>query len=106
MSKTNPELYLLVDGTHADPSECDVGADHMLRHANGVPVALREDGNPQTVADNTAESGNVQAANAGVEAVSADVPAAEKPDKQKPKAKAMTTEKPGSRYKDREMKAH
>jgi outer membrane biosynthesis protein TonB len=56
------ELYLLVDGTHADPDECDVGADHELRHANGVPVALREDGLPQTVAQGAIENMNVEAA--------------------------------------------
>jgi len=59
------ELYLLVDGTHADPDDCDVGADHELRHANGVPVALREDGKPQTIAAGAVENKNVEAANAG-----------------------------------------
>lgn len=62
MTKT---LYLLVDGTHADPDECDVGADHELRHANGVPVALREDGNPQTVAQGAVENMNVLASELG-----------------------------------------
>lgn len=56
------DLYLLVDGTHADPDECDVGADLELRHANGVPVALREDGNPQTVAQGAVDNMNVAAA--------------------------------------------
>lgn len=58
-------LYLLVDGTHADPGECDVGADHELRHANGLAVALREDGTPQTVAQGAVENMNVEAAKAG-----------------------------------------
>lgn len=59
------ELYLLVDGTHADPDECDLGADNELRHANGVPVALRYDGNPQTVSLGVVENKNVEAAEAG-----------------------------------------
>lgn len=62
------ELYLLVDGTHADPDDCDVGADNELRHENGVPVALREDGLPQTVAQGTIENMNVEAVKAGEKA--------------------------------------
>jgi hypothetical protein len=61
------ELYLLVDGTYASPDDCDVGADNELRHKdNGVPVALREDGTPQTLAQGTVENMNVEAAEVGV----------------------------------------
>lgn len=56
------DLYLLVDGTHADPDECDVGADHELRHANGMAVALREDGTPQTIKQDAIDNKNVEAA--------------------------------------------
>lgn len=60
------DLYLLVDGTHADPDECDVGADNELRHNdNGVPVALNEDGSPQTVKQGAVDNKNVEAAEAG-----------------------------------------
>lgn len=105
MSKANPDLYLLVDGTHADPNECDVGADHMLRHANGVPVALREDGTPQTLGGNASDSGNVQAAAAEQTAtVAEDAPAKPTQAKAKPtKAKAPPAAKP-AKPKNREIR--
>lgn len=56
------DLYLLVDGTHADPDDCDVGADLELRHANGLAVALNEDGSPMTVAQGAIDNMNAQAA--------------------------------------------
>lgn len=59
-------LYLLVDGTHANPDDCDVGADNELRHGEyGVPVALNEDGSPQTVGQGAIDNKNVEAAEAG-----------------------------------------
>lgn len=56
------DLYLLRDGTHADPAEVAKGKDGVLRHANGVAVALREDGEPLTVGENARVSGNMLAA--------------------------------------------
>lgn len=68
MSKSK-ELYLLVDGTYADPSKCDLGADNELRHGeNGVPVALDGEGNPQTVVQGSVDNKNVEAAEAGEDA--------------------------------------
>lgn len=54
-------LYLLRDGTYADPKDCfkDKG-DGVLKHKNGVAVALKSDGEPETMADATAT--NAQAA--------------------------------------------
>lgn len=63
------DLYLLVDGTHANPDDCDVGADNELRHKdNGVPVALDANGNPQTIAQLSVDSKNEEAAKAGEDA--------------------------------------
>lgn len=68
MSKSK-DLYLLVDGTHASPDDCDVGADNELRHnENGVPVALDAEGNPQTVAQGAVDNKNEEAAAAGEDA--------------------------------------
>lgn len=68
MSKSK-DLYLLVDGTHADPSKCEIGADNELRHGeNGVPVALDGEGNPQTVSQGAADNKNEEAAKAGEDA--------------------------------------
>lgn len=63
MKPNDPGLYLLRDGTYADPAECSPGDDGVLRHANGVPVALRDDGQPHTLGDSTAA--NAPAAEAG-----------------------------------------
>lgn len=82
------ELYLLVDGTHADPDECDVGADHELRHANGLAVALNEDGSPQTVSQGAIDNKNVEAAQVGES--DAPPPAAELKDE--PEGDAVQTE--------------
>lgn len=63
------DLYLLVDGTHASPDDCDVGADNELRHnENGVPVALDADGKPQKLSKLVLDAKNVEAAEAGVKA--------------------------------------
>lgn len=37
--------YLLKDGTYADPSECSTGEDGVLRHKNGMEVAMRDNPN-------------------------------------------------------------
>lgn len=63
---TDPgNLYLLVDGTHADPAECSKGADGVLRHKNGMAVAMRGTGEPQTVGEDAVLNKNVEAAEAG-----------------------------------------
>lgn len=59
------ELYLLQDGTHADPSDVSADKAGVLRHKNGLSVSLNEDGTPQTVAKAAELHGNVAAANAG-----------------------------------------
>lgn len=41
--------YVLADGTYADPNQCHPGKDGVLRHENGVPVAVGEHGNPMTI---------------------------------------------------------
>jgi hypothetical protein len=40
--------YLLKDGTYADPSECSTGKDGVLRHKNGMEVAMRDASTPST----------------------------------------------------------
>lgn len=47
-------MYVLMDGTQADPHDCAKGKDGVLRHKNGVKVAIDGDGNPETVGDRTA----------------------------------------------------
>ena len=54
--------YVLADGTHADPNDCAPGEDGVLRHENGVPVALHEDGTPMSVGKAADEGNNVEAA--------------------------------------------
>jgi hypothetical protein len=48
------KMYVLMDGTQADPSDCKKGEDGVLRHKNGVKVAINGDGEPETVGDRTA----------------------------------------------------
>lgn len=60
MKATN--LYVLQDGTYADPKACKKGEDGVLRHENGVGVALGANGEPLTVGEATAS--NAQAASA------------------------------------------
>jgi hypothetical protein len=55
-------LYVLQDGTYADPKACKKGDDGVLRHENGVGVALGANGEPLTVGEATAS--NAQAASA------------------------------------------
>lgn len=43
------KLYLLQDGTQADPADCKKAEDGVLRHKNGLAVALKDDGSPQTL---------------------------------------------------------
>ena len=62
--------YLLADGTQADPNDVSPGADGVLRHKNGMPVAMREGGVPMTVGvDAARESMNEAAAKAGEKAI-------------------------------------
>jgi hypothetical protein len=48
-------LYLLKDGTYADPKDCST-VNGELRHANGVPVALNGEGEPETLGETTASN--------------------------------------------------
>lgn len=52
--KAPNNLYVLQDGTYADPKACKKGDDGVLRHENGVGVALGENGEPLTVGEATA----------------------------------------------------
>jgi hypothetical protein len=74
--------YLLVDGTHADPNEVAPDKDGVLRHKNGLAVALREDGVPMSVGRGAVENKNVEAAQAGDDTVAeaAQIAADDKPD--------------------------
>ena len=54
------DLYILLDGTHADPADCDKGDDGVLRHKSGVPVAMGKDG-PLTVAEQAVDGKNILA---------------------------------------------
>jgi hypothetical protein len=50
MEKKSGDLYLLQDGTYADPKDCEAGKDGVLRSkVNGLAVAKRDDGEPQTL---------------------------------------------------------
>lgn len=70
-------LYRLPDGTQADPKDCSVGKDGVLRHKNGLAVVLDEHGEPQTIGDAAIANKNVEAAEAGKpeDAVKASPPA-------------------------------
>lgn len=63
MTRKNDALYLLRDGTYADPKDCSKDTDGVLRHKNGVAVALNGDGEPETIATST--ESNAKAAAAG-----------------------------------------
>lgn len=66
-------LYLLMDGTYADPAACSAGKDGVLRHENGVKVAMTDAGEPMTLSRVTAH--NVAANAAAAEGAAAeDVP--------------------------------
>lgn len=62
MKANDGGLYLLQDGTYADPKACKKSDDGVLRHENGVAVALRDDGEPMTLGKVTEH--NVKAAEA------------------------------------------
>lgn len=62
MKNNSGSLYLLQDGTHADPKDCSAGKDGVLRHKNGLAVAMREDGEPQTLGSDAVQNMNVEAA--------------------------------------------
>lgn len=61
--------YLLVDGTHADPNDVSPDKDGVLRHKNGLAVALHENGAPMSIGRGAVENKNVEASLAGDEAV-------------------------------------
>lgn len=55
--------YVLVDGTKAHPADVSRDDAGILKHSNGVPVAMRESGLPLTTGDANRE--NAMAAEAG-----------------------------------------
>lgn len=48
------QMFVLMDGTQADPDDCARDKDGVLRHKNGVKVAIDGEGKPETVDDRTA----------------------------------------------------
>jgi hypothetical protein len=60
-------LVLLRDGTYAPPGDCKRDDnDAVIKHeASGIPVALYEDGTPQTLGQDAINNKNVDAALAG-----------------------------------------
>lgn len=58
------DLYLLQDGTYADPKECSKDEHGVLRHRNGMAVAMTSEGDPMTLAYQAEEGGNAAAADA------------------------------------------
>ncbi|TGN90912.1 hypothetical protein EOW77_0003505 [Bradyrhizobium yuanmingense] len=47
------EMFVLMDGTQADPDDCERGKDGVWRHKNGVKVAIDGNGRPERVGDRT-----------------------------------------------------
>jgi len=68
MKHVHTTWYLLVDGTQADPNDVAPDDDGVLRHKNGLAVALHENGVPMTIGVSAKENMNVAAAEAGKEA--------------------------------------
>ncbi len=79
-AKNDGDLYLLMDGTYMDPADCSVGKDGVMRHSNGVKVAMTDAGEPMTLARVTEH--NVAANAAAAAAAPAEPVAAD----EKPKA--------------------
>lgn len=92
--KNEPDTwYVLADGTHADPADVSHDKDGVLKHKNGVPVALRESGVPLTSGVATKE--NKKTAEAGKE-----------PEKDAAnKARDLKADDANKNYKTRESKA-
>lgn len=61
--------YILADGTQADPDDCSPGADGVLRHKNGMAVALRDNGVPMTIGVAAETGKNALAVELGEEGV-------------------------------------
>lgn len=79
MAKPSDDLYLLQDGTHTPPANCDTGPNGVLRHTESLlAVCLYEDGTPQTVGQDAINNMNAEAAKAPV--VEAAAPPAPPPD--------------------------
>lgn len=102
--------YVLVDGTKAHPADVSTDDAGILKHANGVPVALRDNGLPLTTGDANRE--NAMAADLGKEAeekakadskAKADAEAAKKPGKADKPTKAKPGDTPAEA--DRQLQA-
>ena len=63
------DLYLLQDGTHVAQGECTLDKRGVLRHKNGLAVAIDGDGKPQTVGDDAVRNKNVMEAERAKNAV-------------------------------------
>lgn len=55
MKYVHQTWYRLADGTQADPNDVALDEKGVLRHKNGVPVAMRENGSPMTCGARDAE---------------------------------------------------
>ena len=95
MSYKHLTWYVLQDGTHADPNDCAPDEEGVLRHKDGLAVAMRSGGVPQSVGVDAEANKNVEAAEAGkTEEV-----------RPSPKSRELTAEKPKGSYKTRGGKA-
>lgn len=90
--------YLLKDGTYADPNECSVGEDGILRHEKGMEVAMRD--NPNVPHTSSVDADEQRKGKKKPEQV---------PETIKAPTKAMVAEddaeEPKRKYRTREMKA-
>jgi len=91
--------YLLVDGTHADPNDVAPDKDGVLRHTNGLAVALHDNGVPQTIGRGAVENKHVEAAKVAQDVAAASPAAPEAPREMEPEPKPAAPKKPG--YKTR-----
>ncbi len=94
--------YILADGTQADPNDCSPDKDGVLRHKNGVAVALGDNGVPLSIGRAAVIGGNVAAA-AGVTDPAAITAITESTESKPAKDIKPATAKRG--YKTRESKA-
>lgn len=88
MTYVHTTWYVLQDGTHADPNDVAPDGKGVLRHKDGLDVAMRADGNPQTIGVDAKANKNVEAAEAG-----------------KNETRDLKAEKPKRGYKTRDLKA-
>lgn len=77
MSHVHTTWYRLVDGTQADPTDVTRDADGVLRHKNGVAVAMRDSGVPRSTGARDNPAVNAPAAPSRDLTAAADKPASD-----------------------------